>query len=69
MILQFRNDSRVTHNPSYAEERLTALFTLKDMFSTLLESKTLDSSTRVYYQNELRKVRGSISGLQHNNAA
>lgn len=68
MIFEFRNDSRVKHNPSYAESRLTALNTLQQIFSTLLENKTLPALDRAFYVKELRKVRASISGLQRNAA-
>lgn len=72
MILQFRNDSRVTHNPSYAEmvstTKLDSLRTLKQMFSTLLENKTLPAKDRAYYQKQYREMCASISEIQRNAA-
>lgn len=67
-IFEFRNDSRVEYHPSYTESRLKALHTLQEMFSTLLANKTLDRSTRVYYQRELAQVQLSISQLQRSAA-
>lgn len=62
-ILQFRNDTRITYNPSYEATILQGLQDSIEMFEALkAEAKT--QADQVYYQEQLAVIKARIAGLR-----